>query len=558
RPIYALCCKYLRGFFRIILFIETTIGLVILFIAPALLIENWEWTLATLILLPAGYLVDHIFPPFFEFRRWPTWFTTFFAAQISIQLGMLFLTAFYFKKISVAAAMANFVAIPLIGIIVQLGLFAGIITTLPFIGPWIALCLNATNWLCIKLFLTTAHFFGNQFPYPDVSPPKPSFLFVYYFVLLLIAAWPWLKINIEPRIRYILINWRKPLLFFRLGSIMLLMIILASQALIAMQTNDPRLKLTIFEPTMSFMGGGNAILIQTPENHNFLVDAGPRYVLRKKQPIPIMVGEKTIIPALLDLGARKLDGMIISSAKDSYAGGAASIINNPSFAVDTVYHAFPFTRLEGDESTDDVLKMLQDPVLFESNRRRRSELTAWSLQDLFSALRDRGVPLVAVKSGNIIHSETITVKGKSRHFELKVINPPKSRYVGRYSSGSNSIVLQIDYGECRILLTSDISKSVQSDLLESGGHLADVIQLPSNGAQFAYNPEFIGEAEIAFVAPFPSRYTQKNLSGILASLENSGTKTYTTNQGGAITITTNGQDLIMEQFVSDKPEVIRQ
>jgi len=558
RPIYSLCCKYLRGFFRTLLFIESIATMIVLSIAPALFVQNWQITITAIILLPAAFIADRVLPPFFEFRRWPIWFSTFFAAQISIQLGMLPLTAFYFKKISVAASMANFIAIPLIGVIVQLGLFAGIVAMIPFIGTWIALSFNAANWLFIKLFLSTAHFFGSKFPYPDVSPPKPAFLLTYYSVLLLIASWPWIKTNIEPRLRNIVINWRKTGLLIRISMIILISLYLSVQAFSSIKPLEHRLIITVLDPTMSFMGGGNSILIQTPDNKNFLVDAGPRYILRKKQPIPIMVGQKTIIPALLDLGARHLNGLIISSPRSNYAGGAASIISNPSISIDTIYHALPFSDLSGDESSDTILKLLQDPALFISKNRQRSELTAWAVADIFSAAKKRNTPCVAVKSNSIIYSENLILQGKSQNCEIKVLNPPETRYSGRYSLNSNCIVLQIDYGERKFLLTSNIGNTVQNDLLAAGGHLADVVQLPSNGSQYAYNPEFIGQPKIVFVSPLASRYSQRNLAGLISSISNSGIRAFSTSENGAITISTNGHDLVVKQYVSGESEIIEQ
>nr|HPQ42314.1 ComEC family competence protein [bacterium] len=64
RPIHDLCCRYLRGFFRIFLFFELVIGTAVMLIAPGILVHHWQWTVAALILLPAGILADRILPPF--------------------------------------------------------------------------------------------------------------------------------------------------------------------------------------------------------------------------------------------------------------------------------------------------------------------------------------------------------------------------------------------------------------------------------------------------------------------------------------------------------------
>ncbi|MBP7654908.1 ComEC/Rec2 family competence protein, partial [Candidatus Dependentiae bacterium] len=77
----------------------------------------------------------------------PNNFRQFLSAQFAIQIGMMIpLSAWYFTKFPVAGMLANFIAIPLVGINVQLGIFSGILGMIPKIGVWIALVLNATNW----------------------------------------------------------------------------------------------------------------------------------------------------------------------------------------------------------------------------------------------------------------------------------------------------------------------------------------------------------------------------------------------------------------------------
>lgn len=550
RPIHAFCCQHLRGFFRIFLFFELTILFACLAINPRALVIHWHTVAAAGLLLPAGLLADRLLPPFFEFRRWPTWFATFFAAQIGIQLGMLPLTAFYFKKISVSACLANFIAIPLIGVIVQLGLFAGILAFIPTIGSWLALTLNATNYLCIKLFLATAHFFGTKFPYPDVSPPEPMVLFLYYSALAVLAGWPWIKSRVSPRLRYTVSHWNRPQLAVRLILIGILSLPLIAHSISTLKPGEKRLKITVFDPSIFYMGGGNAVLISTPGGKHFLVDAGPRYALRNDQPISIKVGERTIVPALLQSGVKNLDGVIVSAPVSGSAGGMASIISNPSIHVDTVYHGLPFTKLDGDESTDDVLKMLVDQSLFVGKYRRRSELSAWALQDLFEAIRETNTGLVSVKEGQLLCEESIQSGNDTIPFRLTVLNPPEERYTGRFSTSANALVLQVDYGDRRVLLTSNIGQSVQSNILETGGHFADLVQLPANGAQYAFLPEFYEGVKAVVVAPHPSRYAKKNIDRVAAALAETNTETFSTSESGALLITSNGSDLVVSGYAS--------
>ena len=225
RPIWELACRYLRGAFRIILFLEILVAIAVWFVDPTFFSTGWAYEIVAAVLLLAGFILDRLTPQILEFRRLPNWISVFAAAQLSIQLGMLPLTAFYFKKISISAAMANFLAIPLIGVIVQLGLFAGILGQIPVIGMYLGLVLNASNWLAIKLFLGSADFFGTVFPYPSVSPPKTTFLIPYYTLLLMVAAKSWIEFQAIPKIRVLLKHIKTPAVRYRfaiLGVIVLL------------------------------------------------------------------------------------------------------------------------------------------------------------------------------------------------------------------------------------------------------------------------------------------------------------------------------------------------
>ena len=115
----------------------------------------------------------------FQFFNLPRWFTMFTCAQLAIQIGMMYpLSAVYFKKFPAAGVLANYIAIPLIGLIVQFGLIAGLLDTffsaigLTGIGTFLALLINAFNWLLCKGFLGMASFFSEHIPYPHVSTPS--------------------------------------------------------------------------------------------------------------------------------------------------------------------------------------------------------------------------------------------------------------------------------------------------------------------------------------------------------------------------------------------------
>jgi len=545
RPIHDLLSRYLRGFFNIGLFISALLIIAVCLVSPRLILIQWQWSVMSAGILILCYYLDRRFPRFLEFRRLPIWISMFAAAQLAIQLGMLPLTAFYFKKISIAASLANFLAIPLVGVIVQLGLFAGIIGQIPVIGPYLALCLNAANWIAIKIFLGSATFFGTTFPYPDVSPPKPVFLLFYYSLLLLLASRTWFFLQVMPRFRLLRQRLKKPSLRLRTVSIGVVTILLAANLVAGIFSKPRNLEITFLDPTIFFMGGGNSVHIKTPDNRHYLVDAGPHSTLVKNREIDIGVGEKVITPALLSLDCRHLNGVILSSAKEDYAGGLTSILSNTSLSIDTFYHALPFDSLDGAETSREIISRLEDPALLYDKRRRRSELTAWALKSIFSHTASRKIPVASVKNGDIIHQTTISSGPDPLKFEIRVLNPPEKRFAGKYNSSSNSIVLKITFGEVSVLLTSNMDKGVQTMLMKDSDVRATVLQIPANGASYAQNPDF-GAAvnpKAVIVSPPPSRWAKKTTKRLLWEFEDAGILTFRTDTDGAVTLKSDGHNL---------------
>ncbi|MCK4777899.1 MAG: ComEC/Rec2 family competence protein, partial [Actinomycetia bacterium] len=114
----------------------------------------------------------------FGVANMPAFFQGFIGIQFGINIGNVFpISAAYFGGISLTGIYANWVAIPLIGVIVQLGFIAGIFG---IFSTKLALVLNASNFLFCKFFLAMAHFFDVYFEYPKVPQPPAWGLGLYY------------------------------------------------------------------------------------------------------------------------------------------------------------------------------------------------------------------------------------------------------------------------------------------------------------------------------------------------------------------------------------------
>jgi ComEC/Rec2-related protein len=134
----------------------------------------------------AGSLLNHRYPSSWRFglERIPTALRIFFGAQLAIQIGMMVpMSAWFFGQIPVAGVLINLLAIPAIGLLVQLGMLTGLVGLLPGIGALLAAPFGAAATIIGDLFFRLAHAGATWFPFPAV--PKPSLIWIisYYGVV---------------------------------------------------------------------------------------------------------------------------------------------------------------------------------------------------------------------------------------------------------------------------------------------------------------------------------------------------------------------------------------
>lgn len=155
------------------------------------------WVTILAFLLWGGGIINWRFPTLLKFRfnRIPDVLRLFLCAQVAIQFGMMIpLSAYFFGNFPIAGMFVNILAIPLVGVIVQLGILIGLAGMLPFIGEFLALILGAANWLVGSFFMFVAWLGSEIFPYPPVPKPSPQWVTIYYLVIFaVLSAQLWYK-----------------------------------------------------------------------------------------------------------------------------------------------------------------------------------------------------------------------------------------------------------------------------------------------------------------------------------------------------------------------------
>ena len=243
----------------------------------------------------------------------------FIAAQFGMQIGMMVpLSAYYFFRWPVAGAYANLIAIPLVGIVLQLSMLAGLLGLIPGIGIYLALLLSAANWVFSTLFLLIGHYFSRWFLYPFVSRPTIRELFVYYAAVAIFAWWRplWFRI-VRPA-------WRRAPWSLRIVACGVAALVLAGIAVSGVRENNAIRTAGKLHVQIIAVGYGSAILVDTPDNKAILIDTAFIQTDRGRRNDP----ERTVLPQVFAKKIKKLEALVLTSAEREHSDGVYTTLQH--------------------------------------------------------------------------------------------------------------------------------------------------------------------------------------------------------------------------------------
>lgn len=243
----------------------------------------------------------------------------FIAAQFGMQIGMMIpLSAYYFFRWPVAGAYANLIAIPLVGVVLQLSMLSGLLGLIPGIGIYLALLLSAANWVFSTLFLLIGHYFSRWFLYPFVARPTLRELFVYYAAVCLFAWWRplWFRL-VRPR-------WRAASVALRIVACAVVGLVLAG---VAVSGRSEKLALRTpgrLDVSVMAVEYGSAILLDTPDNRAILIDTAFVQTDRGRR----NHAERTVLPQVFSKKIKQLDALVLTSRESEHSAGLFTVLQH--------------------------------------------------------------------------------------------------------------------------------------------------------------------------------------------------------------------------------------
>jgi competence protein ComEC len=235
------------------------------------------------------------------------------------------------------------------------------------------------------------------------------------------------------------------------------------------------------------VGEGDSIFIQAPDGENALVDAGN------------LISGYRVIEYLKENGIQNLDYLIFTHPHVDHIGGAFFVLQ--MLDVESVY--------DNGEDLTEVAKY--------------SDISRW-----YEELVRGGKNYKALKAGESI------LLGKAT---LSVLWPPQPPAFSDFNA--NSLVIMLEYGNFRCLLTGDLIIPGERKLLEQGTDLkADVLKVGHHGNTDASSEEFLVEVSprIAIISASAEETLGQAAEEVLEKFKDIGAEVYRTDRDGDIVL----------------------
>ena len=257
--------------------------------------------------------------------------------------------------------------------------------------------------------------------------------------------------------------------------------------------------------TVTFLdvGEGDATYIELPAGENLLIDGGPQ------RGFP--AGRMVISPFLKSRGRARVDTVLLTHPHLDHISGLFTVLEE--FSVERVV-------LAGWGDSSKVYRQFLELA------------------------RKKGIPVYMVGRGDSL--------AVGAGLKFTVINPGPSLHCGTRSDlNNNSVALLLEYGSVRILLCADMEREAEEDLCSGGLPSGiDILRTGHHGSATSSTYEFLRRVSPRWAiisAGANNRFGHPSPEA-LVRLRELGIKILRTDLHGAITLTTDGQEISLETF----------
>jgi competence protein ComEC len=261
---------------------------------------------------------------------------------------------------------------------------------------------------------------------------------------------------------------------------------------VALTAPDDKLHVSFLD-----VGQGDAVLIQTPNGQNILIDGGP-----DPQKINLELSKK------LPFWDRTIDLVVCTQPQADHVTGLVEVLKRYK-----------------------VKQVLDPGVSYNSS----------IYQEWLNVLEERGTEYNIARAGQEIDL--------GNGIGMEVLNPPESLFQGTSDDvDNNGVVLRLNWGQVSFLFTADIREDIEFKLISQRANLkSTVLKVSHHGSKTSTSQQFLAavDPEVAVISvgadnPFghPSPEVVERLINRLGE-----DNVYRTDEDGTIELITDGEQL---------------
>ncbi len=276
------------------------------------------------------------------------------------------------------------------------------------------------------------------------------------------------------------------------------------------------------------VGQGDAALIRFPSGETMLVDGGGS---RKRnfnlvaadadaeaeaeifEPDARSIGEAVVSQFLWEKGYSRIDYILATHADADHLQGLIAVAENFQIRA-AIFGRTPFKNAEFAALNSELIKS--------------------------------GIESVIIARGDALTFGDV---------KIEVLNPAADSSPQAVSGNNTSLVLRVIYGERKFLLTGDIERETEAELLNAAEFLpTDVIKVAHHGSRTSSTADFVNaaRAKVAVISVGRDSPYEHPHAEVVERWKNANAKVLTTGENGTISVSTDGSDLQLKTYNREK------
>jgi competence protein ComEC len=424
--------------------------------------------------------------------------TDVFAASLAAIVAVWPLMAYNFGIVSLVALPATFFSLPALPFIIVTG---ALVAFVGLFAVFAAQILGWLAWLFLSYLVLVVQGF-DALPHSSLQMTTNSTWYIWGYYVILAAVIAFLNYRTQladfssrltSGIRKAVEGIPKPHLGFSVKWLVLPLLIVAILVWsVALTMPDDKLHVSFLD-----VGQGDAILIQTPNGQDILIDGGP-----DPQKINLELSKK------LPFWDRTIDLIVCTQPQADHVTGLVDVLQRYK-----------------------VEQVLEPGVTYDSA----------IYQEWLSVIEDKGIECNTACAGQEIDL--------GDGIKMEVLNPPASLWEGTSDDvDNNGVVLKLSWGKLSFLFTADIREDVEFELIGQRADLkSTVLKVAHHGSKTSTTSQFLAAVapDIAVVSVgednsfgHPSSEVMERLTARVGE-----DNVYRTDVNGTIEFITDGQGL---------------